>query len=95
MRGVIAVGMPATRHPYRNRQQIDKLGGNCSSCHPASEDARMLPGDYAPVTVMENGRRIIKRMRFQCRPEGTPASFDRQHLGTYNAMGALLTGMTA
>ena len=49
------------------------------------KDARIFPGWYAPVMVMENGRRVIKPMRYQCRPSGMPATFDRTHAGTYNA----------
>ena len=33
-------------------------------------DSRIFPGHYAPVMVMENGRRVIKPMRYQCRPAG-------------------------
>jgi putative SOS response-associated peptidase YedK len=49
------------------------------------QDARIFPGMYAPVMVMENGQRAIKPMRYQCRPAGKPASYDRQYPGTYNA----------
>ena len=59
------------------------------------EDSRIFPGHYAPVMVMENGRRVIKPMRYQCRPAGKPASYDAKFPGTYNAMGALLTVRTA
>ncbi len=50
-----------------------------------AEDSRIYPASYAPVLVMENGRRVIKPMRYQCRPAGKPASHDRQFPGTYNA----------
>ena len=40
------------------------------------EDSRIFPGWYAPVLVVENGRRVVKPMRYQCRPEGKPASYD-------------------
>lgn len=69
---------------------MDKLAG-LQQLPPASQDARIFPGDYAPVMVMENGQRVIKPMRFQCRLEGTPASFDRQYPGTYNARRDSLT----
>lgn len=49
------------------------------------EDARIFPGWYAPVLVWEDGRRVVKPMRYQLRPAGKPASFDRQFPGTYNA----------
>ena len=48
-------------------------------------DSRIFPGHYAPVMVMENGRRVIKPMRYQCRPQGKPAVYDRKYPGTYNA----------
>ena len=48
-------------------------------------DSRIFPGHYAPVMVMENGRRVIKPMRYQCRPAGKPALYDTKFPGTYNA----------
>lgn len=49
------------------------------------EDARIFPGWYAPVIVMEAGRRVVKPMRYQCRLPGKPAAWDRQFSGCYNA----------
>jgi putative SOS response-associated peptidase YedK len=48
-------------------------------------DSRIFPGLYAPVMVMENGQRIIRPMRYQCRPCGKPAFYDSKYPGTYNA----------
>ena len=48
-------------------------------------DSRIFPGHYAPVMVMENGKRVIKPMRYQCRPAGKPAFYDTKYPGTYNA----------
>lgn len=48
-------------------------------------DSRIFPGNYAPVMVMENGRRVIKPMRYQCRPMGKPSFYDNKYPGTYNA----------
>jgi putative SOS response-associated peptidase YedK len=48
-------------------------------------DSRIFPGWYAPVMVMEGGRRVVKPMRYQCRPAGKPASYDTRYPGTYNA----------
>jgi putative SOS response-associated peptidase YedK len=48
-------------------------------------DRRIFPGVYAPVMVMEEGRRVIKPMRYQCRPAGKPAFYDTKYPGTYNA----------
>lgn len=52
---------------------------------PRDEDARIFPGHHAPVIVGEGGRRVIRLMRYQCRPAGRPALFDRRFPGTYNA----------
>lgn len=48
-------------------------------------DSRIYPGYDAPVMVMENGKRVIKPMRYQCRPTGKPAFYDSKYPGTYNA----------
>jgi putative SOS response-associated peptidase YedK len=52
---------------------------------PKDRDFRIFPGHYAPVMMMENGRRVIKPMRYQCRPAGKPAFYDAKYPGTYNA----------
>lgn len=48
-------------------------------------DRRIFPGVYAPVLVVEDGRRVVKPMRYQCRPAGKPAFYDTKFPGTYNA----------
>lgn len=48
-------------------------------------DRRMFPGVYVPVMIAERGRRVIKPMRYQCRPAGKPAFYDEKYPGTYNA----------
>ena len=48
-------------------------------------DSRIFPGTYAPVMVWEDGQRVIKPMRYQCRPGGKPAFYDVKYPGTYNA----------
>jgi len=48
-------------------------------------DSRIFPGIYCPVMISENGRRVLKPMRYQCRPSGKPAFYDRKFPGTYNA----------
>lgn len=50
-----------------------------------SSDSRIYPGYYAPVMIWEDGQRVIKPMRYQCRPAGKPASYDTKYPGTYNA----------
>ena len=62
---------------------------------PKDRDSRIFPGHYAPVMGMEDGQRVVKPMRYQCRLAGKPAFYDTKFPGTYNAMGAMLTVRTA
>lgn len=48
-------------------------------------DSRIFPGNYAPVMVMQDGWKVVLPMRYQCRPQGMPISFDKDFPGTYNA----------
>ena len=48
-------------------------------------DSRIYPGFYAPVMVFENGQKIVRPMRYQCRPTGKPVFYDTKYPGTYNA----------
>src|SRR5690606_27040261 len=68
------------------RRRLDILKGL------ASDNDRVLPGMYAPVMVWENGQRVVKPMRYQCRPCGKPAFYDRKFPGTYNARRDSLEG---
>jgi putative SOS response-associated peptidase YedK len=61
-----------------------KLAGLRSS-ELTEDDLRIFPGHYAPVMVWENGRRVVKPMRYQCRPPGKPPHWDAKYPGTYNA----------
>ena len=63
---------------------LEKLA-SLRSAELTEDDLRIFPGHYAPVMVMERGRRIVKPMRYQCRPPGKPASWDAKYPGTYNA----------
>ncbi|CAD6559479.1 hypothetical protein LMG28727_06863 [Paraburkholderia kirstenboschensis] len=62
---------------------------------PEPRDSRIFPGNYAPVMVMENGQRVVKPMRYQCRIAGKPASYDIKFPGTYNARRDSLEGFWA
>jgi putative SOS response-associated peptidase YedK len=59
---------------------------------PEDRDSRIFPGHYAPVLVVEDGQRVIKPMRYQCRIAGKPASYDVKYPGTYNARRDSLEG---
>ena len=57
--------------------------------HEPARDDRIFPDWYAPVMVEENGKRIVRPMRYHCRPCGMDAASDRtktgQISGKYNA----------
>lgn len=55
-------------------------------------DSRIYPGHFAPVLIVENGKRVIRPMRYQCRPAGKPAIYDTKYPGTYNARRDSLEG---
>jgi putative SOS response-associated peptidase YedK len=52
---------------------------------PKPDDSRIFPGWYAPVMLWENNQRVVRPMRYGCRPAGKPALYDRKYPGTYNA----------
>lgn len=62
------------------QRRLDVLKGK-----PSDQDHRIYPGVYCPVLVSEGGRLVVKLMRYQCRPAGKPAFYDRKFPGTYNA----------
>ncbi len=63
-----------------------------SRVEPKERDARIFPGVYAPVIVWEDGKRVMKPMRYQCRPAGKPANYDTRYPGSYNARSDNLEG---
>ncbi|MEA9605689.1 SOS response-associated peptidase family protein [Xanthomonas campestris pv. plantaginis] len=69
-----------TNKVQQAQRRLDTLKGA-----RGQDDSRIFPGVYCPVLVVENGQRVVKPMRYQCRPSGTPAMYDRKFPGTYNA----------
>jgi putative SOS response-associated peptidase YedK len=68
--------------------KIDRSMSRLADLHRTEledRDARIFPGQYAPVMIMENGKRVVRPMRYQCRPAGKPAFYDTKFPGTYNA----------
>jgi putative SOS response-associated peptidase YedK len=55
-------------------------------------DDRIYPNTYAPVMIVEDGQRIVRLMRYLCRPAGKPAFFDQKYPGCYNARRDSLEG---
>ena len=66
--------------------------GDLRRREPEDRDYRIYPGSYAPVIVSEHGARVVKLMRYQCRPAGKPAFYDSKFPGTYNARRDSLDG---
>lgn len=56
---------------------------------PKPRDTQIFPLSYSTVIVQDGDQRIIRPMRYLCRPQGMPASSDytkeRQVSGKYNA----------
>ncbi len=48
-------------------------------------DSRIFPFWYAPVLVIEGGQFVVRPMRYHCRMNGKPASYDKKYDGLYNA----------
>jgi putative SOS response-associated peptidase YedK len=70
------------------KNKVPWLVGKINDLHRSTltpQDSRIYPGNYCPVLIMEGGRRVVKPMRYQCRPAGKPAIYDRKYPGTYNA----------
>lgn len=65
----------------RIQARIDAL----KRTEPKPNDSRIFPGYFVPIMVMEDGERVVKPMRYQCRPAGKPAFYDAKFPGTYNA----------
>ncbi len=59
---------------------------------PKPRDSRIFPMHYAPVMIWENGRRVVKPMRYHCRPAGKPTFYDSKYPGCYNARRDNLVG---
>jgi putative SOS response-associated peptidase YedK len=48
-------------------------------------DSRIYPGYYAPVMIVQDGKRVVVPMRYQCRLPGWNEVVERKFPGTYNA----------
>ena len=88
---VLAGGRPTKkaaedrRIAARRIEAAERRRADLQRREPDPDDARIYPGSYAPVMVWEEGRRVVRPMRYQCRPAGKPASWDQRYPGTYNA----------
>ncbi|QQC67885.1 SOS response-associated peptidase family protein [Paraburkholderia ginsengisoli] len=48
-------------------------------------DSRIYPGWYAPVLIVQDGRRVVVPMRYRCRLPGWTEEMEKEKPGTYNA----------
>lgn len=71
----------ATDKIARLRVKLDDLQRTATK----PRDNRIFPGMYSSVLVSVGGKRLLKPMRYQCRPNGKPSFYDRRYPGTYNA----------
>lgn len=57
--------------------------------HEPARDDRMFPDWYVPLLIVEDGKKIVRPMRYHCRLPGMPPSSDKTRdgkvSGTYNA----------
>lgn len=68
----------------RIERALEKLAALQQACAKGG-DARMYPGYFVPVLIMEDGKKIVRPMRYQCRIAGSAEDFDTRFPGTYNA----------
>jgi putative SOS response-associated peptidase YedK len=66
-------------------EQLEGWLADLRRAQPEPQDSRIFPQHYAHVMVSEGGRRVLKPMRYGCRPAGKPAVYDTKFPGTYNA----------
>lgn len=52
---------------------------------PVDEDSRIFPNWYAPVMIVQDGRRVVVPMRYRCRLPGWSPKTENEFPGTYNA----------
>lgn len=71
----------ATDKSERALKRLDRL----KDSKPHASDGRIFPMHHAPIIVQDGGERVIRLARYHCRPQGKPASIDRQFPGLYNA----------
>lgn len=85
----------AAQHQRIATAKIEQLRGRLDDLRRTElleRDSRIFPGVYAPVMIVQDGRRVVVPMRYHCRPQGKPPSFDRQFPGTFNARRDSLEG---
>lgn len=65
----------------RAQRQLDDLRRR----EPLPRDSRIFPGWYASVMILQDRKRTLIPMRYQCRLPGWNEAMERKYPGTYNA----------
>lgn len=63
------------------QQRLDDLRRG----EPLERDSRVHPGQYAPVMIVQDGRRTVIPMRYHCRLPGWTAIVERKYPDTHHA----------
>lgn len=71
----------ATDKIERAQRNLDDLRRK----EPLPRDSRIFPGQYATVMILQDGKRTLVPMRYQCRLPGWSEVMERKFPGTYNA----------
>jgi putative SOS response-associated peptidase YedK len=71
----------ATDKIERAQRNLDDLRRK----EPLPRDSRIFPGQYATVMILQDGKRTLVPMRYQCRLPGWNEVMERKFPGTYNA----------
>ncbi|TNJ34833.1 SOS response-associated peptidase family protein [Arenimonas terrae] len=48
-------------------------------------DSRLWPGQFVPVMIVQDGKRLVTPMRYRCRPAYVDEAFEKARPGLYNA----------
>lgn len=75
--------------------QLKRWLGDLDRTSIEETDGRFFAGWHVPVMIVEGGRRVVKLMRYRCRPAGKPAYYDSKFPGTFNARRDNLDGFWA
>ncbi len=75
--------------------KVERLKQRIADLHRTTKtdmDSRIFPGYFTLVMVMVDGQRVLRPMRYQCRPSGMPIDSDKKFPGTYSARRDSLEG---
>lgn len=68
-----------------NIEQLSRWISDADRHDLVPQDSRIYPWYFVPVMIWEEGRRVVKPMRFKCRMRGWSEEVDKEYYGTFNA----------